>query len=86
MDLPPVVRVEWVDCAYNAGATFSVSEARKFGPLHIQTVGFLIQDGKNGVVVAKEVYDDEETVRHVTAIPRPNIIKVEMLAEALHRE
>lgn len=68
-----IVEVEWVDCSYSSD-TFTLKEAEAFECINIHTVGYLVVSDSTRVTLAKEQYVDDGTMRHITCIPRRNVI------------
>ena len=73
----PMVMVEWLDAAHSTG-TFTDGEAKKFDLVSLKSVGFLVGDLEDRVVMAKE-WQDGVDFRFLQAIPKGNIVKVTYL-------
>lgn len=72
-----MVKVESIDMAFSASTSVWNSETIKdFGLVNLETVGWLIEDREDCLVLAKEIQPEEEQLRHLTAIPKVCITKV----------
>ncbi len=72
------VMVELTDMAFSTG-TWNVNETKTFGPVTIHTVGWLVEDRQDCIILAEEWQISENQWRHLTAIPKINIIAVHTL-------
>jgi len=73
-----IVRVESFDMSFNTGV-WDIEHLENFGLVKLDIVGWLIEDREDCVIIAKELQPDENQIRHITAIPKVNIVKVTKL-------
>lgn len=77
MKSPDLVVIEWVDAAHIEGWQFGVKPDLSFDSCW--TVGFLMAESDDGVVVAQTWYPDD--VAHLIQIPRGMIKKQTVLGD-----
>lgn len=53
IDMPPVYEVHWID-AYVSTDDISIKKARTLKPIATITVGFLVYEGDEGIVLAMD--------------------------------
>jgi len=76
----PVVLVKWLD-AYNAGIPVSDVELKGLPEgIYVESVGFLVDENKDRLVIGYMIYPDEESVKHYQVIPKKMILKVVKVA------
>lgn len=78
-----VVLIEWFDCTY-ADITSNPDDILASELIEMQTVGWLVGETKRFYALASEYTPngDETTFRHVTWIPKVNVIRVTFLKSA----
>lgn len=68
-NMPKVAEVHWID-AYVSTSETSVKKAEKMKPCRTVTVGFLVHEGDEGIVLAMDWWPKEpRKVRAYTFIP-----------------
>lgn len=67
--------VTWLDIVSHDGAWMDISEAKEYKPAPIQTVGWIIKEEEEYIVIVSSK-DGEELVGSVNAIPRSAIISI----------
>jgi len=73
----PIVRVEWLDaCSWNQ--EYSIKECT-FLLTKCITVGFLIKNDKEKMVIAREIFPDAGTARGSISIAKKDISKINYL-------
>jgi len=76
---PNVVFVEWEDANYVNG----VQRSGEFDPsLVLQEVGFIMKGDRKWLSFSKEYQEDNDTHRHITNIPRKNILSCKVIKKA----
>lgn len=73
---PRLMAIEWIDSAWNTGVS-TLSEMAEFEIIKLCTVGIGIEMNDR-YVLAKESWGPD-SFRHITAIPKVNIVKVSIL-------
>jgi len=76
------VEVIWIDAAYNYSTWERDEIERKFGLVELKTVGWLVMEKPDCLVLAMEHNVSEDTFRHLCAIPKSGIKKVKRSYEA----
>lgn len=71
--------VTWLDIVSHDGAWMDISEAKEYKPHPIQTVGWVIEDAEDYIVLVSSK-DNEELVGSVCAIPKSVIVSIECLS------
>lgn len=74
----PVVEIEWIDASYE-GVTLKPGELRPL--VRLRTCGYLVREDKESVSVAMELCDEDGNCRHVTHLPRVNIVKMRQVRQ-----
>jgi hypothetical protein len=79
---PPIVHVEWEDaCDIDDVDTWvTVDEAPKYTPMMMQTAGYMVYDGAEGIIITHTVSKDAQAPRQ--QIPRGMIRKLTVLRKA----
>ena len=79
-ELPRMVLVYWKDSCYHDGYD-TAEEAWPY--TFLWDVGFVLRDDADGIVFTMEWHDgdDDKRGRHVSAIPRENIVSVRDLVQ-----
>ena len=78
----PVVLVKWLD-AYTAGIPVSDVELKGLPEgIYVESVGFLVDENKDRLVIGYMIYPDEESVKHYQVIPKKMILSFEYLRGA----
>ncbi len=73
----PIVKVQWIDaCSWNN--EYSIEDCT-FLLTKCITVGFLIKNDKEKVVLAREIFPDAKTARGSISINKKDISKIEYL-------
>ena len=76
----PMVRVEWIDTQAQGGWHQAHEAIANLAKLSIHSVGYLIHDAEDGVVIVQGFNRaDEATVHDSLSIPRTNVIDVTRL-------
>ena len=78
MSVPPMVRVEWLD-SWSEHGWRPVSEGAELGPDHCVSVGFLINDAPDRLVLAHSVSTEIQNAAGWLTIPKVAITKQTML-------
>ena len=65
-----LVRVVWVDIQSCDEPWIDLKEAKAMKPIEMTTVGYMLEESKDHVVVVSTVCSDKESVGSVNAIPR----------------
>lgn len=73
----PLVVLETIDWANYSGSHHPESEKLTYSLIHV--CGFLIEDRKDAVVVALNLYTDDGRVRDVDVIPRCCIVRMHVV-------
>ena len=73
-----IVKIDIIDMAYSTG-TYSTEEAQTFKPVNMSCVGFLVAAHNDCYVIAKDYQPEEGAFRHLSAIPKVNVVKVNVL-------
>ncbi len=73
---PVPMEIEWTDCAWN-GSVYELDEMHKFDLIKLTTIGLGIEKEDRYVLVKEKM--ENETYRHITAIPKVNIVRVTLL-------
>ena len=68
--------VTWLDIVSHDGAWMDIEEAKEYKPHPIQTVGWIIEEAEDYIVLASS-RDNEELVGSVCAIPKSVIVSIE---------
>jgi hypothetical protein len=81
-----IVRIDWIDAASEEG-TLPLSVAKELLPYHNTTVGFLLSDNDDRIVLVQELCDPRdsthpEVCRGASVIPKICIISMTYLVEA----
>ena len=76
MGRPKLVHVRWFDASYQNAECHADDFTTR---VELETVGFLARQDADTVSVAMEYYERDETWRHVSHIPRCNVIKLRYL-------
>lgn len=71
-----IVKIQCVDMAYNT-SSWELKLPLDFGLVKVTIVGYLVEDKPNCIIIAKEHWEEENQVRHLTAIPKACIISQE---------
>ena len=66
-----IVYIKWIDAAFTDQDTCDIEPP---SPVVMHTVGFLVKDAIDHIVVAHEWEPVEGTFRKMTAIPKINIV------------
>ena len=72
-----LILVEWWDTTFQ----LDVESGKPLRPSLAKTVGYLYEEGDDFVTVAQEVFEDDETFRAHTSIPRRSITRIRDLKE-----
>ena len=70
-----IVKIDWTDSNISHG---QYGQDEIFPTACMETVGFLVSEGKTGMVVARDLVDDDD-VRDIISIPKENIKSVNYL-------
>ena len=73
-----IVRIDLIDMAYNSD-TWKRHELHLFKPVHLSSVGFLIEEREDCYIISKDYQPDEDTFRHLSAIPKVIVTKITTL-------
>jgi len=76
-----LVIVDWLDITSHDGAWLDIEEAKKYVPSRMRTVGFLLKEEPDYIVVVSTVSDDLDTVGSANAIPRGCLISISPLQQ-----
>lgn len=71
----PLVEVEWQD-AYSDDSWQSAKKARKSGPMWCRTVGYLLREDDDAIVLADTICETERDVAGTWYIPKGMVRKV----------
>lgn len=74
---PQLVLVEWEDASVLDSAAWADNENHNYKPKHFFSIGFLLYDGKEGIILTSAW--SQETVAARDQIPRGMIRKVKKL-------
>jgi hypothetical protein len=75
----PIVHVTWLDaCHISPGEWSGLEEVKKTGLAKVETIGMLLHDGKNFVVIGHS-FSEGEDVGGGFVIPRGSIVKMRMV-------
>jgi len=70
------IEITWIDAAYNTSTWERDEIDPKFGLVKLETIGWLIMEKPKYYVLAMEHNIDEDTFRHLCAIPKSGIISI----------
>jgi len=70
------VLVRWTDIASHDGAWMDLEDAKALKPGQMQTLGWVIKETPDYIVVASTIDQDEDIVGSVNAIPRTVITEI----------
>lgn len=74
-----LVQVEWLDITSHDGAWLDMKEAEEYAPTPMKTVGFLLKEDPEYIVVVSTIADSLDSVGSTNAIPRGCIQSVTKL-------
>ena len=77
MKLPPLVMVEWEDATSKDDSAWAENKDHTYEPHIFQTVGFLLHDGPEGVILTGSW--SEKLVASRDQIPRGMVRKIKKL-------
>lgn len=64
-----IVKVKCIDMCYHTG-TWARRDIKELGLIDLEVVGWLVEDRKDCVVIAKEHMPEDDQFRHVSVIPK----------------
>lgn len=64
-----IVKIKFVDMTFNS-EVWARKDISSFDLIEIEIVGWLAEDRKDCIVVAKEYYPENDQFRHLSAIPK----------------
>lgn len=70
MSTPKRVLVKWIDSSGSGSSWTSLEAARDFDLCYMQTIGHLVKENDTFIVLAASYDEENESVNHLTAIPR----------------
>ena len=73
-----IVEVEWMDAQSGFSIPLSFEEIVNEEPLHTKSIGYLIYEDKNKVILGFMLFG-EDMVKHWQLIPRKMILKIKEL-------
>lgn len=68
-----IVWIEWNDASYQTGE-LTLEELNPLIRLH--SVGWLLREDDESISIAMERCDEQSTYRHVTHIPKVNVVRI----------
>jgi hypothetical protein len=76
-----IVLVEWDDITSHDGAWLDLKEAEEYSPTPMKTMGFLLKDEPDYVIVVSTASEILDVVGSTNAIPRGCIKKITKLSD-----
>ena len=73
------VLVEWVDITSHDGAWLDLKEAEEYAPTPMKTIGFLLKEEPDYIIVVSTASEIMDSVGSTNAIPRGCIKKITRL-------
>jgi len=65
-----IVRIKCFDMSYNTGLWDRSSIKHGFGLVNLDTVGWLIEEKEDCIIIASEYQPENEQFRHLMAVPK----------------
>jgi hypothetical protein len=75
-----IIKVDWADCTHYDDAALDPEEIAKEQLIQMQDVGYLVTENKIWIALAQEMIPDQNRFRHITWIPKVNIISKTVLS------
>ena len=69
-----VVKIEWIDASYNS-SSYDKYDVREFGPVTLETVGWLVEERPDCYILAMELHP-RDNFRYLCSIPKSGVVKV----------
>jgi len=76
-----IVEVEWFDAQSGFSSPLTLEELEKEEPFHTFSVGYLIKEDKDKVILGFMMFGDEGMFKHWQLIPRGMIKKIKVIRE-----
>ena len=70
-----LMTVLWRDCTHYGDNSLTVEEIEREPLIEMQTVGYRVFEDKKKIALAMEYIQSQQRYRHVTWIPKENIIR-----------
>lgn len=74
-----IVKIDWIDSQTVEAGLMTIEEIKTLKPLPCTTVGFLLSENKECVIVCDECWIDKECANYIHLIPKPIIKKITIL-------
>ena len=77
-----IVSIDWHDAwSYDEQCNIDVAEVRCMKPLNVKTLGFLVVEDENCIVVARDLLQEDNKVCGILHIPKGWIDKIEIIKD-----
>ena len=74
--LHPLVSIVWRDCTHISEVAMTREEVEAETLIEMQTAGHLICEREDAIAIGQDWVDETQRYRHVTWVPRVNIVKM----------
>ncbi len=74
-----IVEVEWLDAQSGFSSPLTIEELEKEEPIHTFSVGYLLKEDKDKIILGFMVFGDEGVFKHWQLIPRGMIKKIKVI-------
>ncbi len=74
-----IVEVEWLDAQSGFSSPLTIEELEREEPIHTLSVGYLLKEDKDKIILGFMVFGDEGTFKHWQLIPRGMIKKIKVI-------
>ena len=78
MKKPKEVRVVWIDSSQGESLVF-LEDARKQAPVKWTSLGFLLRESKDEIVIIRDFPSEDVLVEHEMAIPKVAILEMKVI-------
>lgn len=75
----PICEIEWLDAQSGFGTPWTLEELESVEPAHTFSVGYLLKEDKEKIILGFMMFGDEGMFKHWQLIPRGMIKKITKL-------